>query len=617
MQGAIINSPFLLNAKAPLDARSKVASLEERDAIQFPFVSLVTYVDSEAKSFIYTLTGWQEYDILTYIQALKDRCSQIEQLIEQIQQQSPAEFQAQLTALESAVSLLRTSIASNKAELELQISAVQTGVDDLNVNPRFESTNSAIAAINSSIESIQSQITALNTFKQSAQANLDSIQAIQTELASTVESINTEIQSLSTRIDSINGVTQEQVEQMIAGASLQDSLNKVAQDLQTLSTSYGSRLTSLEVIAQTVAPIAEEVAQLKEKTANLPQDLPSRLQALEAVLNETYVTDTEFKEFKASIQQSVIAVNSRVEILEDKEAQDISEVNASVTALGARVSIAEHNIEQEGNERQDDSRVLNERITEINDALSQRIDSLDVITQFDKPLNLPLVKQIQWTKVTRSGAKSSAGSGIMKLVLEEGYSAELTFEYAWHDDINHKQPQKALFAENAITLAASDVYTKIQNFQALQSMKLQMLAPKSGLELVDNKLVEATGNDVSELEFNFEHKKAVLIGASSSTSLSAEDILNAYDTYQQFLVDSISEVSDFVTTQNSQYLFIVYPKTLGQISQIIVGADNVFNDSSWERFEVTATNKAGLTQIYYVYKNKVLGAFTNAKITLE
>jgi predicted nucleic acid-binding Zn-ribbon protein len=617
MQGAIINSPFLLNAQAPLDARSKVATLEERNSMQFPYVSLVTYVDSEAKSFIYTITGWQEYDVLTYIQALRDRCTQIEQLIAQLQQQSPAEFQAQLTALESAVSLLRTSITSNRSELELQISAVQTGVDNLNVNQRFESTNAAISSINSSIESIQSQITALNAFKQSAQANLDSIQAIQTELASTIESINSEIQSLSTRVDSIDGVTQQQVEQMIADASLQDVIDQVSQDLQSLSTSYGARLTALEAIAQTIAPISEDVAQLKAKTENLPQDLPSRLQALEALLDETYVTESEFNEFKASIQQSVIAVNSRVQTLEDKEAQDISEVNANVTALGARVTTIEQDIEHEGYERQEEDRVLNERISAVNNALSQRMDSLDVITQFDKPMNLPLVRQIQWTKVTRSGAKSPAGSGIMKLVLEEGYSAELTFEYAWHDDVNHKQPQRALFAENEVTLAASDVYTRIQDFQALQSMKLQMLAPKSGLELVNNKLVEATGNDIAELEFNFEHKKAVLIGSSSATSLSAADILNAYDTYQQFLVDSISEVSAFVTTQNSQYLFIVYPKTLGQISQIIAGADNVFNDSSWERSEVTAVNKAGLTQAYYVYRNKVLGAFTNAKITLE
>ena len=617
MQGAYINSPFLLSVRASLDARSKVATIEERNSMQFPYISLVTFVDSVNKSFIYTSTGWQEYDVLTYIQALRDRCTQIEQIVAQLQQQSPSEFQAQLTALDSAVSLLRSSIASNRSELELQIAVVQTNVDNLNVNQRLESVNTAVSAINALIESIQAQLVTLNSFKQSALLNIDSIQSIQTELSSSVESLNANLQTLTLRVDSINGVTDQQVRQMIADASLQSVIDQVAEDLQTLSTSYSNRLTALEVIAQTIAPIADDVALLKSKTSNLPQDLLARLQALEALLSESYVTETEFNEFKASTQQAIIAANTRIGNLEDKENQDVQTINANVASLNTRVEAAEEGIEHEGHERQEDVRVINEQMSLMNQTLTARMDSLDVVKQYNKPLDSPRIRLIQWKKVTSSGSKSSAGSDIFNLVLEEGYSAELSFEYAWHDSINFKQPQSAMFAGNSAVLAASDVYTMIQDFQALQSMKLQFLAPKSGLELVDNKLVEAAGNDVAEVEFTFNLKKAVLIGASSAESLTAANILSAYDTYQSFLVDSLSEVSAVVDTQNSQYLYIVYPKTLGAISRIVAGADNVFNAESWQCSEIPATNPAGLTQVYYVYRNKVLGAFTNVKITLE
>ncbi len=138
------------------------------------------------------------------------------------------------------------------------------------------------------------------------------------------------------------------------------------------------------------------------------------------------------------------------------------------------------------------------------------------------------------------------------------------------------------------------------------TFSVTLSSPKSGLEVVNGKVVAATGNDTTSdtAAVYFLHRR--YWGVSASDSADAEtikkmssDLVNSRGTGNSWITFDCSS-SDGVL----KYFYYAYPKDLGEAKWNVGGFDVTFKKDNGTLTEKDIINEYGLSVRYYVYRSE-------------
>lgn len=259
---------------------------------------------------------------------------------------------------------------------------------------------------------------------------------------------------------------------------------------------------------------------------------------------------------------------------------------------------------------------------------------IDSIYNGDLPLVTPVIS-VTWTAVKNDGSAPASGEGPFAsgattstdtaINIEKGWKVGYSATYKWTSASGKKNPtavynnttnnfkDKALPANGANSAAISVTAGASAGLTTNTTLQAQIQAAKKGLMVSDNKVVPASGNDVTTAKATVTFLSGLRYGVCGTASIGQSQIAALGG---KKLVSSKSADLTGVTATTSQYYVIAYPKALGALSGIVQdGATPVL--TAFTRTEVSFTNDAGYAEIFYVYRSNNMGAFTGASLKLS
>lgn len=208
----------------------------------------------------------------------------------------------------------------------------------------------------------------------------------------------------------------------------------------------------------------------------------------------------------------------------------------------------------------------------------------------DKPLVTPVITS-QWTitNVTPQITKND-----LNISVENG--AKLTykgsFKWSVEDDLN-KSPVSCLgsFGTALPDNGVSSDYLEVENITKSVTFAVALNAPKVGLEVNNNKVIRANGNDKTQASTSVSFYNRRYWGVSPDTNADIT-LLNSE------LSNSRAKTITF-DCSGGKYFYYAYPKSLGLSSWNIGG----LSFTGYTLQEKTIVNEYGLRIVYYVYRS--------------
>lgn len=330
---------------------------------------------------------------------------------------------------------------------------------------------------------------------------------------------------------------------------------------------------------------------------------------LDALVDDSYYDSTTetivilFKLHDGSVQRIEIPAEELI------TEWDIVNDDSAITLKRERVIdgpdkvSAEINISKEGNNT----------LVKNKDGLYVEADPrLDAIYEGDKTLVTPVISS-QWTiknqngdTVTLSGVSLTSNN----ITIEKGYKVDYSGTFKWTHNSTYKDPT-SVSGNYGTTLPGNNTSSdpvSYQNVSATTTYTATLSAPKRGLMVSGTKVLPASGNDTSSATAKVTFQDRRFYGAT----ITGGNIIGLTSN----LTASRALTVNNITTNTSQYYCYAYPKSLGALTAIIQNGAQPIIDA-FNRTEVTITNDAGLSIVYYVYTSKNVGAFTNATIEFK
>lgn len=217
--------------------------------------------------------------------------------------------------------------------------------------------------------------------------------------------------------------------------------------------------------------------------------------------------------------------------------------------------------------------------------------------EMDKPLVKPTLT-VTWTN-KRTGSTSSS----LSLSSEIGDIYSWSGIYMWASNEEYKDPQSMesnVFTELTKDGEPSQVVQKDTAVNANYYITLK--APKIGFEVVDGKLVPATGEDKQTVNSSINFLYPVYYGVEGKL--------------KKQLVSSANLTITNITTGSSEYFVYKYPSNYAKLSTITMNdAYNVTQAFNYSEEQITTDTGMNLTMRVYTSANP--GAFTNAKLNFK
>ncbi len=213
-----------------------------------------------------------------------------------------------------------------------------------------------------------------------------------------------------------------------------------------------------------------------------------------------------------------------------------------------------------------------------------------------------------WTIKKQDGTTKSTSTA-NSLSLENGAKVDYSGTFSYPAASSTQKAPSSCSGAFGTTLpaagVASDTLTKT-NITTNSSYSVTLAATKSGLEVKNNKVVKAEGNDTTSAtaSVSFYHRRYWGVSADTSadfTKFAGTELSNSRAKTIKF------------DCSGGKYFYYAYPKALGDSSWNIGG----LSFTGYTRTEQTVTNEYGLSVVYYVYRSTELmtGASINAVIS--
>ena len=233
-------------------------------------------------------------------------------------------------------------------------------------------------------------------------------------------------------------------------------------------------------------------------------------------------------------------------------------------------------------------------------------------TAFQEDIQLVTPTMVgEWSTIPEGGI-SSLKTSDKNISVEIGYEANWNGAYKWLHDDNKKDPTKIILGDLFTTLPVSGDLSDIGTFKTKVSVskKVRISALQIGLKVEDNKVVNADGYDTKEDSISVTFKNRLFYGVVDKSNLSDITKLSSE------LVSSINKTCYGVNTLDNQYFCILYPKSMGALTNIIQN-DALPVLGAFDLNEITILNGVNKLIKMYFYVSKNPKAFTNVKLMFK
>lgn len=206
-----------------------------------------------------------------------------------------------------------------------------------------------------------------------------------------------------------------------------------------------------------------------------------------------------------------------------------------------------------------------------------------------------------------SGVATLAGTSSIK---ERGDSTYWIVSYKYILGIDQSKPISVTGLHSSLPIP--DNNTLSQQIITIattsnQSYSIGFSKPKTGLIVSNGNVIPAIGDDTKSVSLTLSFYDAVYNGISSLSNMSNIEI----KTLTKQLRNSKSSTFSGITTGANDYFHYLYPKSLGQLTSVIMdGATPVLGAFSMLE-EVSFTTDTNLIIQYYHYRSNDRGAFNN------
>lgn len=329
-KGITVASGFDLGAKAPLDSRMTVKTIEERDAHvtgNRAYEGMLVYVEADKKTYQLVNNTWEEFGFNEEkfeagIKPVKDRLDTLEELVvggegEGIEAIIGDVAQAKEDIVELQANLTKETSDRKAAITELD-NKIQKGFDDLD-----EAVERAFEEMEESLRGADAELKAELNAK---------ISANETAIATEKSARRAMDQTLANRLDVIEGEGE-------------GSVKKALQDAK----SYSDAELAKEVQDRTAAvnAVNAKVSELDAAYKNADTAINGRLDALESNTADLEQIRTDIESNSTAITTEVADRKAAVKSVDDKVTAEVSRATAAEVALGQRIDGVESTLASE------------------------------------------------------------------------------------------------------------------------------------------------------------------------------------------------------------------------------------------------------------------------------
>lgn len=359
-KGITVASGFDLGAKAPLDSRSIVHTIEERDAHvtgNRAYEGMLVYVVADKTTYQYTGTEWKVFGFNTedfqlnvidnlesddatkalsarqgkilkgLIDVIEGRVDGVESDLENVY--TKEEVDAIKDALDTVIAELENRVDAAEGQLADVEGLISDAVAEALVQAQAKAEELVEAAkqeLVAEIGSVKSELeNGIDTAKQELQGAIDSakaeLESKDSELAAAIENVRTSLEAKDVELTGKIEANAQEIAQInidLATKADQSALDAEIARATGAEVALGGRIDDLEADVQ--VSIAEGVAEAKAH---------AEAKATEALNSAKVYADEKVADINASIE----GIESSIEVIEG----DIADLQAADVALGQRI----------------------------------------------------------------------------------------------------------------------------------------------------------------------------------------------------------------------------------------------------------------------------------------
>lgn len=199
--------------------------------------------------------------------------------------------------------------------------------------------------------------------------------------------------------------------------------------------------------------------------------------------------------------------------------------------------------------------------------------------------------------------------------VETGTKVDLSATWKWQEQEGYRNPTRTngLFGTTLPSANTdSPVLTK-QNITSNSTWYQEIYTKNTGPIVINSRLTKPSGEIMNRAGISVEFKNKAYVGQIDTNTPDQNKIKTLTS---RGLVSNKARNESGVTNDNAHYWCYAYPKSLGNLSKIIMnGATPVL--AAFTVKEVTVTNGSGDLVPYLCYITNNKGAFTNAQLSFQ
>lgn len=306
-KGIQLSAGFDLGAKAPLDSRAIVKTIEERDAHitgNRAYEGMLVYVEADKKTYQLVEGAWKEFGFnqADFNGSFETSIKPLEEKIEAVEERA-TDLEGRADSLEERVENLEERATNTEAKDEEQdgrLDAIESDIEAIN-DPQTGILAQAKEYTDSEIEKL-------------AEACEEAREGLKTELSDKIGAVEEKADQV------VADLAQEVLDRTAADEALQGNIDKVVSDLEA----------EVERAQEAERQIAADLVQFRSDLEDADEAIIERVEALEG-------QTADLEEIREAIAQNTSAIEKEVE---DREAA-ITEVKGEISAEEQRATAAE------------------------------------------------------------------------------------------------------------------------------------------------------------------------------------------------------------------------------------------------------------------------------------
>ena len=320
-KGITVASGFDLGAKAPLDSRMTVKTIEERDAHvtgNRAYEGMLVYVEADKKTYQLINNAWEEFGFNEEkfeagIKPVKDRLDTLEDLV----------VGGEGEGIEA--------IIGDMAQAKEDIAGLQTSLE---TKASKEELTSSINEVNSKIDSVESSV---ETLEGDVEANAQNITTLQSDLQAEITRAKGEEAAI--RKDLTDAIAEVESNHSDLAERVSVNEGNIAKNASDIAKEVQDRTAAVNAVSA-------KVSELDAAYKNADTAINGRLDALESNTADLEQIRTDIESNTSAINKEVADRQAAVKSVDDKVTAEVSRATAAEVALGQRIDSVEGEVER-------------------------------------------------------------------------------------------------------------------------------------------------------------------------------------------------------------------------------------------------------------------------------